>query len=113
MTDRRVVQHGQVYPRRRRGNLQGSLVSTDVLWSIPAQAGEPKTDAEPEEGERVYPRAGGGTVSPPKNLPIVWGLSPRRRGNPPNCATFQPYLWSIPAQGGGTSINQNVDSTRF
>ena len=47
--------------------------------------------------DTVYPRVGGGTpVAPASNRPM-YGLSPRRRGNPGGTGVKPPYVRSIPA----------------
>ena len=67
---------------RLRGNLEQRGLDQEVLRSIPAPAGEPAPCAHSASSQRVYPRACGGTVVLIGASFIVWGLSPRLRGNP-------------------------------
>ena len=67
---------------RRRGNPGLNLVGIQQGGSIPAQAGEPGGCSGSSCFLRVYPRAGGGTVTKSTRLLYTSGLSPRRRGNP-------------------------------
>ncbi len=50
--------------------------------------------------DRVYPRAGGGTCTPPVPTYSVDGLSPRGRGNRPGEAHIAGQRRSIPARAG-------------
>ena len=92
-------QHQGLSPRRR-GNLDRRCDEALHRGSIPAQAGEPAASTDSSGSIRVYPRAGGGTVT------LVWlmrpsqGLSPRRRGNQARGDGCFPARGSIPAQAG-------------
>ena len=48
----------------RRGNRDLALQAPGEVRSIPAQAGEPATLAVTMSPSKVYPRTGGGTLSP-------------------------------------------------
>ena len=88
---------------RRRGNLDGLLAHQPVLGSIPAQAGEPRSRSSATSRTRVYPRAGGGTITLSSALMSVTGLSPRRRGNRRRAHRPRLDAGSIPAQAGEPS----------
>ena len=85
---------------RRRGNLEDGLEYALVLGPIPAQAGEPTSTGSRRSAPRAYPRAGGGTAADVLRALRRLGLSPRRRGNPVNCAARRPIRGPIPAQAG-------------
>ena len=116
----------RVYPRAGGGTAKyRRAIRAHRDGSIPAQAGEPRTDrrkrsyprrrgsipaqaGEPDPcdaGEfrqlrlRVYPRAGGGTIRVRSSFGSTptSGLSPRRRGN--RCPAS---AWVYPRAGGGT-----------
>ena len=66
---------------RVRGN-QGACIRRGCgTGSIPACAGEPKTELEVAEREGVYPRVCGGTQAVANPRSLARGLSPRVRGN--------------------------------
>ena len=88
---------------RVRGNLRSVWATNDRWGSIPARAGEPKTDTLAKTRATVYPRACGGTCAAGPGTPRPAGLSPRVRGNPgrPPLAFLQRR--SIPARAGEPS----------
>ena len=73
------------------------------LRSIPACAGEPRSEPRPHWPSGVYPRVCGGTVTPSVAVVIVMGLSPRVRGNPPSPCPTGRRSGSIPACAGEPS----------
>ena len=85
---------------RRRGNHIAFVESGPISGSIPAQAGEPLEFLHHHPGNRVYPRAGGGTGAVPHGRLSAWGLSPRRRGNRQGGPSRRAGVGSIPAQAG-------------
>ena len=85
---------------RRRGNHGKCSLMAEYLGSIPAQAGEPSPNGSGGTTSRVYPRAGGGTFPASPLVVSSRGLSPRRRGNPPDGLVGAKGLGSIPAQAG-------------
>ena len=85
---------------RRRGNPRRSSTRGRSRGSIPAQAGEPRGGRSPSSGSRVYPRAGGGTLTRSAPPVVIEGLSPRRRGNLPLTRPTLSMTGSIPAQAG-------------
>ena len=85
---------------RVRGNLLPHLRPGPHRGSIPARAGEPTSRPRSGSYRRVYPRACGGTVSVDPDLPEIYGLSPRVRGNRfVDTGAGTPY-GSIPARAG-------------
>ena len=48
----------------------------------------------------VYPRVCGGTGLRDEDVRTFWGLSPRVRGNPPECCGCVAHAGSIPACAG-------------
>ena len=54
----------------------------------------------PSRIARVYPRAGGGTLSLCMPSILISGLSPRRRGNQTGGRVADSRMGSIPAQAG-------------
>ena len=68
--------------------------------SIPACAGEPCVDNRLWVMPPVYPRVCGGTGDSMTTPPLVSGLSPRVRGNPPLVASTGDIEGSIPACAG-------------
>ena len=85
---------------RVRGNL--ARVGVDKLRrrSIPARAGEPMMGLPVPPLPPVYPRACGGTGGPSPNHPLLWGLSPRVRGNRRQLGPLRRRDRSIPARAG-------------
>ena len=78
--DLRVASIGGLSPRAR-GNRRRRSAWDRHERSIPACAGEPRSNRQPRLAARVYPRVRGGTTKPkPRELPL-YGLSPRARGN--------------------------------
>ena len=71
---------------RLRGNQRRRDVGTEKWRSIPAPAGEPSRFQRPPLGQKVYPRACGGTMRGRNRASSICqqGLSPRLRGNPPH-----------------------------
>ncbi len=83
-----------------RGNLW-VLVDTEVeMGSIPAHAGEPSRALTGVPALRVYPRACGGTGSMASRKRVMWGLSPRMRGNHKDRWRTGEWHGSIPAHAG-------------
>ena len=70
------------------------------MGSIPARAGEPRSQHAWRSRMRVYPRACGGTKPAVSNSRIPEGLSPRVRGNRPTLGSWPPSTGSIPARAG-------------
>ena len=68
--------------------------------SIPAPAGEPVGDFQGCDVLEVYPRACGGTTSFQGLGRIIYGLSPRLRGNRDGLTLNGPLIGSIPAPAG-------------
>ena len=66
---------------RERGNHRTAALAPHRQRSIPARAGEPGNPKLGEGVYTVYPRASGGTTPEPTSPPVVFGLSPRERGN--------------------------------
>ena len=66
---------------RVRGNRQRPTLSGVSAGSIPACAGEPRSDGARRARRAVYPRVCGGTILHFISVPSGWGLSPRVRGN--------------------------------
>ena len=72
--------------------------------SIPACAGEPYAVAPLPPGLRVYPRVCGGTMSAAVHSRIIWGLSPRVRGNQAAWPQSPSRRRSIPACAGEPAV---------
>ena len=85
---------------RGRGNRPDGQVKPQVRRSIPAWAGEPICITPTRGRYRVYPRVGGGTVSPPVTCATLHGLSPRGRGNRVGVVVVGELDRSIPAWAG-------------
>ena len=67
---------------RMRGNPADSRQRSPAAGSIPAYAGEPRTNMMHFCSTAVYPRVCGGTTWRPAHHHPAAGLSPRMRGNP-------------------------------
>ena len=85
---------------RVRGNQRAIEMSTQLIGSIPARAGEPGAGLANLTIQRVYPRACGGTSLLRPLTEGLWGLSPRVRGNLKRAAQPASASWSIPARAG-------------
>ncbi len=85
---------------RVRGNPLLYPVEALPHRSIPACAGEPETSCVQQGLLQVYPRVCGGTNWVPIGAPVLRGLSPRVRGNPPYLAVEVRRDGSIPACAG-------------
>ena len=105
---------------RVRGNRIRRMPRRTNARSIPACAGEPESADKRARPYVVYPRVCGGTNHSDSTQEVIWGLSPRVRGNPsqqapaempgrsiPACAGNRlpitcndPDVWSIPACAG-------------
>ena len=85
---------------RVRGNPAGRHHDDEQERSIPAGAGEPRTDRESSPCQRVYPRGCGGTEITPPDITENSGLSPRVRGNLLENAKAAQVEGSIPAGAG-------------
>ena len=87
---------------RGRGKLLTTLPPASRRGSIPAWAGETPSFPDPQAGQEVYPRVGGGNrlarIRPMRGA----GLSPRRRGKLPLTFLFPCIIRSIPAWAGET-----------
>ena len=68
--------------------------------SIPASAGEPASIRETGQEWGVYPRECGGTAINNAKDGVLYGLSPRVRGNPSYSRRKYPASRSIPASAG-------------
>ena len=87
---------------RGRGKPKCSIGNHLIEGSIPAWAGETKTNSTPVPPAEVYPRVGGGNrLSKPFQL-IGKGLSPRGRGKPRTVIHTSGRGRSIPAWAGET-----------
>ena len=85
---------------RLRGNVVPRNLSCQAMRSIPALAGERKTDTKPEHEVGVYPRACGGTIKSMAQCCHNIGLSPRLRGNGDPETKACAISGSIPALAG-------------
>ena len=85
---------------RVRGNLQIGQKLVSKSGSIPACAGEPRTQGRSARSPKVYPRVCGGTPSTCTGVAIVRGLSPRVRGNLTLSVASRVINGSIPACAG-------------
>ena len=98
---------------RGRGNHSGVLKITGGTGSIPARAGEPEHHLRDGAPDRVYPRAGGGTLVI-LETPASWaGLSPRGRGNRLGAAGWEGLPGSIPARAGEPSSGCSGESSAW
>ena len=70
------------------------------IGSIPARAGEPPECPQWRSGQRVYPRACGGTTNTASSPLTAMGLSPRVRGNHGDHLLALVAGGSIPARAG-------------
>ena len=85
---------------RGRGNPDDGARPGLEKRSIPARAGKPPSRQQTERSDRVYPRAGGETLSWPAHRLAADGLSPRGRGNPVELECIGAAAGSIPARAG-------------
>ena len=85
---------------RVRGNLTSRTLCPVPVGSIPACAGEPVLVAGGSGRCGVYPRVCGGTYYMVRVPTVVYGLSPRVRGNPVSVAYCLIPSGSIPACAG-------------
>ena len=88
---------------RVRGNPFRKAFAALKMRSIPACAGEPmaaKLRTERTERTEVYPRVCGGTPTAFTSGLLIYGLSPRVRGNPACDNELMPGERSIPACAG-------------
>ena len=91
---------------RVRGNRGLRLNCSGAARSIPACAGEPSLPTSRSMTIKVYPRVCGGTGGEVAILSLVFGLSPRVRGNL-DCFQFQQFRHgSIPACAGEPYIDE-------
>ena len=98
-TSCQTVYHTGLSPRVR-GNRGGERRVAESIGSIPACAGEPRSNVRIQRIHRVYPRVCGGTPSYPGMCWIRRGLSPRVRGNRPASPSVGLRTRSIPACAG-------------
>ena len=89
---------------RVRGNRIMPLRDGTKERSIPARAGEPALRAGEVGDPRVYPRACGGTRPGPAVFALLYGLSPRVRGNPQRGAAAIVVSPVYPRACGGTFL---------
>ena len=89
---------------RGRGNRGGGGGEVVHRGSIPARAGKPPGRMAGACAQRVYPRAGGETGWSTVAAGILWGLSPRGRGNRIHPAAHRNRSGSIPARAGKPCI---------
>ena len=85
---------------RVRGNLGSWAEHLAHRRSIPACAGEPRSNRSGGDIGTVYPRVCGGTCTIARVGNGGWGLSPRVRGNPGGMPCYVPSARSIPACAG-------------
>ena len=91
-------------PRGRGNRLElGGWQARD--GSIPAWAGEPRSNQCRPYVEWVYPRVGGGTWPTPPCARTGRGLSPRGRGNPLLTFLAKKLYRSIPAWAGEPRVS--------
>ena len=83
-----------------RGNLAHAVYRSELRWSIPAHAGEPRRAARELFEQGVYPRPRGGTGSTRVEPASSGGLSPPTRGNRFSCCSRLTFFGSIPAHAG-------------
>ena len=122
---------GQVYPRvcggtnaglddvqpvgglspRMRGNLQRHIWKRAAVGSIPAYAGEPSGRRIVYWDSSVYPRVCGGTPFGTPNDFLIYGLSPRMRGNQFVISRTSVCRWSIPAYAGEPGKRPSTNSS--
>ena len=88
---------------RLRGNRFSFICLLALCRSIPAPAGEPLALPAPIEAGQVYPRACGGTCVWFPSTTLIWGLSPRLRGNLGQTEQPPESPGSIPAPAGEPS----------
>ena len=85
---------------RMRGNQLAIIAAPCDGGSIPAYAGEPRTERRRHGQVRVYPRVCGGTQQRRRLSGDAQGLSPRMRGNREPGYGAHRYARSIPAYAG-------------
>ncbi len=85
---------------RVRGNRSGRAGQVSHPGSIPACAGEPRSETPPRYNPAVYPRVCGGTLGGSHVETPFRGLSPRVRGNPKGGCMYESFMRSIPACAG-------------
>ena len=85
---------------RVRGSHDGGGPIAPSTGSIPACAGEPRSDARGVREHRVYPRVCGGASDSTSTLTSIEGLSPRVRGSPARERDSWSSEGSIPACAG-------------
>ena len=105
---------GEGLSPRRRGNLADNPETSELMGSIPAQAGEPRRLAVLARlPPRVYPRAGGGTPSSSTSSDPALRVYPRAGGgtDSPGRRIPAPYATSgsIPAQAGEPALSEGSD----
>ena len=98
---------------RVRGNLFAYRRPARRQGSIPACAGEPSDDLDPDGDRMVYPRVCGGTLCQSNDPGPAQGLSPRVRGNPLASPALTCGKWSIPACAGEPDKGQCRAARRF
>ena len=86
-----------------RGNRERSAWTGSPVRTIPARAGEPRTNTPVRPDWRDYPRTSGGTAPPAVTSTPVTGLSPHERGNLSCVMRFSILSGTIPARAGEPS----------
>ena len=94
---------------RVRGNQIRFKILDESERSIPACAGEPRRLTDTNFLRQVYPRVCGGTRAIGELVPLVYGLSPRVRGNLRCSRRVLHPLGSIPACAGEPGGTQAGD----
>ena len=85
---------------RGRGNPSVEPLQILPVGSIPAWAGQPRPAGSRPGTQSVYPRVGGATYVPCKDVGECRGLSPRGRGNHSRGKLSKGRIGSIPAWAG-------------
>ena len=96
---------------RVRGNRAGRGAALPGNGSIPACAGEPRLSGFSSHVRRVYPRVCGGTSRRGAVFVLIWGLSPRVRGNRRRRRLPRRCGGSIPACAGEPWTSSRLTSS--
>ena len=95
-----------------RGNRDHRTARDEGHRSIPAPAGEPRSENLDMNATGVYPRTCGGTIVGIAHLKLVPGLSPHLRGNHPHHGRSPWFRRSIPAPAGEPTIRPATKNGR-
>ena len=87
-----------------RGKRGGGSGRRFLFRSIPARAGETQPEPADGDGERVYPRTGGGNIKSSSWIRLANGLSPHGRGKRIHRTAGVGSRGSIPARAGETGL---------